>query len=105
MSALKAAFIFLSPDANSEHQRTKSITPSVELYVIPVKNYDEACRVAQEVVNEGVVAIELCGGFGNIGVARVVEAINGAVPVGVVRFDLHPGLQNKSGDLIFKNQK
>jgi len=104
MGALKAAFIFLAPDSNPEKQRTKAITPSVELDVIPVNNYDEACRVVQELVSEGVVAIELCGGFGNIGVAKIVEAINGAVPVGVVRFDLHPGLNNKSGDVIFKNQ-
>jgi len=50
-------------------------------------------------MKEGVSAFELCGGFGNIGVAKVAEAAKG-VPVGVVKFDIHPLLQAKSGDQI-----
>jgi hypothetical protein len=52
-------------------------------------------------VDEGIQAIELCGGFGNVGTAKIVEAVGGKVPVGVVRFDVHPGLGGKSGDAIF----
>ncbi len=98
---LKAAFLFLSPDADPSKHKTIVATPTVELYVVGVKNYDEACKVAVDLVNEGIQAIELCGGFGNVGVAKIVEAVKGKVPVGVVRFDLHPGLGCKSGDEIF----
>lgn len=50
---------------------------------------------------EGVVAIELCGGFGNAGTARIAAAVDGKAVVGAVRFDGHPGLGGKSGDTVF----
>ncbi len=99
---LKAAFIFVAPDTDPSKHRTVIDTPAVELIVVGVKNYDEACRVAKELVEEGVKAIELCGGFGHIGVAKVVEAVDGKAAVGVVRFDIHPGLGGRSGDEFFK---
>ncbi|ASJ15326.1 DUF6506 family protein [Thermococcus radiotolerans] len=98
---LKAAFMFVAPEANPREHRAIIRTPMVELHVVGVKNYDEACEVAKKLVEDGIAAIELCGGFGHIGVARVVEAVGGKVPVGVVRFDVHPGLEGKSGDSIF----
>ncbi len=99
--SLKAAFIFLSPDADSLVHRNVIKTESVELIVIGVANYKEACKVAIELVEQGVAAIELCGGFGNKGVWAVTKAVESKVPIGVVRFDIHPGLANESGDNIF----
>ena len=101
MGELKAAFIFLAPGANPEKHKAVVRTPVVELHVVGVKDYEEACNVARKLVEDGIVAIELCGGFGHKGVAKVVEAVEGKVPVGAVRFDIHPGLENKSGDRIF----
>ena len=49
----------------------------------------------------GCGAIELCGGFGIQGTALIDKAVAGKARVGAVRFDLHPGLDNKSGDEIF----
>jgi len=102
MGGLKAAFMFVAPEADPEKHRAVISTPVVELHVVGVKNYDEACEVAKKLVEDGIVAIELCGGFGHIGAAKVVEAVGGKVPVGVVRFDSHPGLEGKSGDTIFR---
>ena len=99
--ALKAAFIFLAPEADPEKHRSVISTPAIELHVVGAKNYDEACKVAKDLVNDGIGAIELCGGFGNIGAAKITEVIERKVPVGVVKFDLHPGLGNKSGDEVF----
>jgi len=101
MEKLKAAFIFLAPEADPEKHKSIISTSAVELYVFGVKNYDEACKVAEELVKEGIAAIELCGGFGNTGVAKVSEAVEYKIPIGVVRFDIHPGLDNKSGDKFF----
>ncbi len=98
---LKAAFMFVAPEANPGEHKAVIRTPMVELHVVGVKNYDEACEVAKKLVEDGIAAIELCGGFGHLGVARVVEAVGGKVPVGAVRFDIHPGLEGKSGDSIF----
>jgi len=98
---LKAAFIFLAPEVEPQKHRAKVATPQVELTAIAARDYTEAEQVAQMLVSEGVEAIELCGGFGNKGVARIVEAVSGKAVVGVVRFDGHPGLGGKSGDELF----
>jgi Family of unknown function (DUF6506) len=99
--ALKAAFIFLAPGADAERHRSVVSTPAVELTVVGVADYAQAERAAAALLDEGVVAIELCGGFGNAGAARVAAVAAGRAAVGVVRFDTHPGLGGKSGDLIF----
>ncbi len=49
----------------------------------------------------GVQAIELCGGFGHTGFAKVTESPGNKVPIGAVRFGRHPGLEFKSGDEMF----
>ncbi len=101
MSApLKAAFIFVAPGGDPEKHRNWVITEGVELLSVAVSNYEQAEILAPELVEkEGIVAIELCGGFGSVGTARVAAAVD--VPVGAVRFDIHPGLNNVSGDKIF----
>ncbi|MBF0530930.1 MAG: hypothetical protein HQK55_17015 [Deltaproteobacteria bacterium] len=99
---LKAAFIFLAPEANPATHRAWVDTPAVQLLAVAVKDYKEAVKIAQDLPKEGIQAIELCGGFGNLGTAMIVEAVKGQIPVGVVRFDSHPGLGGKSGDQLFK---
>lgn len=99
---LKAAFVFIAPEADPAKHRQWIKTPMVHLLTVGVKNYAEAVATCKELVkNEGVKAIELCGGFGNHGTALVAEALGEGVAVGVVRFDVHPGLGNVSGDTIF----
>jgi hypothetical protein len=99
--SLKAAFIFLAPQADPSKHLADIQTPEVTLLVRGVQNYEEAVKVAKQLVTEGVQALELCGGFGNIGTAKIVEAVEHKIPVGTVRFDCHPGLGGKSGDDLF----
>jgi hypothetical protein len=99
--ALKAAFMFLAPDSDPEKHRGTVVTPEVELTAVAVRDYAEAERVAAQLVEQGIVAIELCGGFGNKGTARIAEAVGDKAAVGAVRFDVHPGLDNQSGDVLF----
>lgn len=99
--ALKAAFIFVAPGADAEQDRSVVTTAEVELIVVGVADYAAAEGAAKNLVAEGVVAIELCGGFGHAGTARIVKAVEGKAAVGAVRFDVHPGLDGKSGDSIF----
>ena len=99
--ALKAAFIFLAPEVNPQKDRQTVVTPQVELTAVAASNYEEAEAVAVQLVAEGIEAIELCGGFGNKGTGRIVDAVAGKAAVGVVRFDGHPGLGGKSGDELF----
>jgi hypothetical protein len=73
----------------------------VSLLAVAAKNYEDSAKLAKELAAEGIQAIELCGGFGNLGLAKIVAAVQGKIPVGVVRFDLHPGLGGQSGDALF----
>ena len=98
---MKAAFIFLAPEANPKIHKAIIKTPEMELISIGVSSYDDACKVSVRLAVDNVSAIELCGGFGIDGTARVKNAVRNKMPVGVVRFDIHPGLENKSGDEIF----
>ncbi len=98
---LKAAFVFVAPEADAVKHRAVIETPIVELTVVGVKNYADAVTAAKALVEQGIVAIELCAGFGVEGVAEVKKAVGNGAAVGVVRFDNHPGLEFKSGDDIF----
>jgi hypothetical protein len=98
---LKAAFIFVAPEADPKTHRQWIQTPKVHLLSVGVKDYAQAAATAKQLVAEGIGAIELCGGFGNKGCAMITEAVDGKIPVGVVRFDIHPGLGNASGDKFF----
>lgn len=99
--ALKAAFIFLAPGADPAVHRAQVATPGVDLTVVGVVDYAQAESAARALVDEGIVAIELCGGFGHEGTARIAKVVQGKAAVGAVRFDSHPGLDGKSGDAMF----
>lgn len=99
--SLKAAFMFLAEGALPDVHRSVVQTPQVDLVVVGVADYAQAQKTAVALVKEGVVAIELCGGFGHAGTAHIVEAVQGKAAVGVVRFDGHPGLSGRSGDQVF----
>lgn len=97
----KAAFIYIAPENDYKVHQAIIDSPVVKLTVIGVKDYDEAEQVAIELVNNGIVAIELCAGFGNEGTARISKAVGNKALVGVVRFDLHPAFNHQSGDKLF----
>mgnify|MGYP007070012911 CR=1 FL=1 len=99
MDKVIAGFIFLSPGAG-DGVYTQIDMPGMLMKVAGVSNYSAAVEKAKTMVSEGTVMLELCAGFGDEGVALVKKAAGG-IPVGVVRFDSHPGLGNQSGDNIF----
>lgn len=98
---LKAAFLFLAPGAKPDVHRSVVRTPQVELVVVGAADYAQAETVARSLIDDGVTAIELCGGFGVAGTARIASVVGAKAAVGAVRFDAHPGLGGKSGDEFF----
>ena len=98
---LQAAFIFIAPGADPKTNRNTVNTPSVCLTAIGVSTYEQGAAAAKEMADAGCGAIELCGGFGIRGTYLVEQAVGGKAKIGVVRFDGHPGLDNKSGDELF----
>lgn len=98
---LKAAFLFVAPGADYHIHKTSVITPEVELTVVGVSDYEMAMKATEELIAAGIEAIELCGGFGDRGTSLVKQTARGRAVIGVVRFDIHPGLGGKSGDDLF----
>jgi hypothetical protein len=99
--SVKAAFIYVAPENDYSKHRAVIDSPVVELTVVGVKDYPEAVTVAQQLVADGITAIELCAGFGTEGTALVAKAVGDKALVGVVRFDLHPAFDHQSGDKLF----
>jgi hypothetical protein len=101
MAKMQLAFMYMVPDADpTEHRITMDKSALVDLTVVGVKDYQQATQVAQELSNQGVTAIELCGAFGHGGVAKIAQAVGDKASVGAVRFDCHPALGFKSGDTM-----
>jgi hypothetical protein len=61
-------------------------TEHFNMKVVGVKDPAQGLLVAQEMVAEGIQLIELCGGFSPVWAGRIIEAIDYAVPVGVVAY-------------------
>ncbi|HPD90644.1 MAG TPA: DUF6506 family protein [Bacillota bacterium] len=96
----KVCFMFVSASITDTIRTEMEYGPGL-MIVIGVKNYQVACEEAVKVADEGVILLELCGGFGTVGHAMVTQAVKGKCQVGVVRFDNHPGFDGDTGDSRF----
>lgn len=97
---VEIAFIVLMKDSDSNKDRTYLEIKNLKLTVVAVTDYQNAIQIAKELYSKGITIIELCGGFGHIGTAEIVKAVPRA-KIGVVRFDIHPSMDNKGGDSLF----
>ena len=61
-------------------------TPSFKMTTIGISRPDQGLKAAKRLVGDGVQLIELCGAFGPIWTARIIEAIDDAVPIGSVAY-------------------
>ncbi|MFD5393187.1 DUF6506 family protein [Streptomyces sp. NPDC127097] len=61
-------------------------TGTCRTVLVGVEKPDQGLDAARRLVDEGVQLIELCGGFGPVWAGRIIEAIDGAVPVGTVGY-------------------
>jgi predicted polyphosphate/ATP-dependent NAD kinase len=79
---MKWAFMYTLDERASEPR----IDTIGSLICIGVPSVSDAPSLARQVVEDGVELIELCGGFGGAGLAAIVSAVQGRVPVGAVFF-------------------
>lgn len=82
------AFIYLSPNFNPKDNTNESSSTNCKFKSvgIDVFNKESVIEVAKQLVEEGVQAIEICGGFGPTWVTKISEAINYKIPVGGVMY-------------------
>lgn len=88
MGLQKWAYVFLSSGFKPEQHSLCLSSGECEVRIVGIDmtEKERVLRIARDLVAEGVQIIELCGGFGPIWIARVTEAIDGAVPVGSVAY-------------------
>jgi hypothetical protein len=82
------AFIYLSPGFSPEQNTNEFASNNCKFKIVGLDVFckDQVITIAQQLVAEGVQAIEVCGGFGPTWVSKICEAINYAVPVGGVMY-------------------
>ena len=61
-------------------------TPAFKMTTIGISRPEQGMDAARRLVADGVQLIELCGAFGPIWTAKLIEAIDDAVPVGSVAY-------------------
>lgn len=79
-------FIFTGRGMDPARHRSVIEEGDFRTVVVGVSSADEGVAVAEQMVADGVELIELCGGFGPVWTGRIIDAIDGAVPVGSVGY-------------------
>ncbi len=94
----KLCFMFINAAIIGVQRTLMEVGPEGEMHLIGVDSYETAVKEARKLADEGFVAIELCAGFGIMGQAEIMKAVDGKCLVGAVRFDNHPAYGGISGD-------
>jgi Family of unknown function (DUF6506) len=81
MALTKFGFI-VTGDRFVQYQGTEKFS----MKVVGVRHPEEGIAAAKEMLTEGIQLIELCGGFSPVWAGKIIEAIDYAVPVGVVAY-------------------
>ena len=98
MKKLLIGFLLVTEHADPRRDCACIENEAAVLLFFTVNSYAQGEQYAKVLAALGCVGIELCPGFGNEGVARIQKAVGPRTPVGVVRFDIHPALDHRSGD-------
>ena len=86
--AFKVVFLAHTPDAEPEKHRCVIETPKYKLFVVLVKNQEQAIEVCKNLVKEeGIHSILLCPGFTHRDIAEIKEAVGDNVAISVARGD------------------
>lgn len=86
MALQRFGFIVMGPGYDPAQHSATLASPLITTTVVGVPSQEHALAVARQMVRDGIQLIELCGGFGPIWTARVLEAIEHKIPVGSVSY-------------------
>lgn len=87
MARIDYLFMFRADGCDAAAHRLEMDTPDGRVTVVGVPTVDEACRAAAEARAAGTAHfVELCGDFGDEGCRRVIDAVDGDLPVGYVTY-------------------
>lgn len=80
------AFLFTGRGLDPAVDRTEMGRDGFRAVMVGMDDPSQAPEVARQLVSEGIELIELCGGFGPVWTAKVIAAVDGAVPIGSVGY-------------------
>ena len=86
MALQKFGFIVTGAQLDPTRHRTVMESSAFTMIAIGVARPEQGVDVARSLVAEGVQLIELCGGFGPVWTAKVIEAVGARIPVGSVAY-------------------
>ncbi len=86
MALTRFGFIVTGSNLDPEQHVMTMRSREFEMLAVGVTAPEQAVPVAKKMVRDGIELIELCGGFGPVWTARIIEAIDRAVPVGSVAY-------------------
>ncbi len=86
--AFKVVFLAHTPDAEPEKHRCVVETSKYKLFVVLIKDQEQAVEECKKFVKEeGIHSILLCPGFTHMDIAEITGAVGGNVAVAVARGD------------------
>jgi hypothetical protein len=86
MALTKFGFLVTGSELDPARHRMVMRSPAFEMIAIGVSSPEQGVAAARGLVDEGVQLLELCGGFGPLWTARILEAIGHRIPVGAVAY-------------------
>jgi hypothetical protein len=82
----KMGFLVCGPGLQLSQHRASISSGNFELLVVGMSRPSDGPGAAQQLITEKIQLLEICGGFGPIWTAKIIEAIDGCVPVGSVSY-------------------
>ena len=86
MALTRFGFIVTGRGLDPSVHRQEMSSGAFTMITVGVSRAEQGVEVARALVAEGIQLLELCGGFGPVWTAKVLEAIHGKVPVGAVGY-------------------
>lgn len=80
MASMVYGFIFVAPGLNGEE--TIIEREDFRTVLVGVSSTEDGPKAAIKLVEDGAQVLDLCGAFGPVAAAKVIEAIDGKIPVG-----------------------
>ncbi|MBK5222764.1 MAG: hypothetical protein JJE52_07800 [Acidimicrobiia bacterium] len=80
------AFIYTSGDGDSAAVSATTGSKQCELLTVGVPSTAVDDAIIEDLIEQGIELLELCGAFGPAEAAKVVEQVAGRVPVGYVTY-------------------
>ena len=78
---IKIGFLFCHEGCQPDKDRSVVDAEKIIVYTIGCSDYAQAEEAAKELLKKGCLAIDLCGAFGNEGVARISQAVERKISV------------------------